>query len=887
MRKKLTYNRLLLTILLVLLTATFLAAQNERVITQHEQGVYAVGFHPGSQYTWEVVTQFAPVVDANPNDYRFVSEPNLHEVGIVWNTPGRYYLLLTETDASGCTNAKAVSVLVLPNNRSVGFITAAGSSCYQRSGNGFELPVSALNSDGQPLEARHFPLTVEFTVNGENHSQALNYFNPILQISDEWFDTTEGQPVSVVVEIIRAADLDNVPVQVRNGNHEYAYTLSPLPQIEFARLLPDTIGWNTYFSFQALSETGISFDWWMTDASGTRTDFSSKTSSTEQRLWDTEGSYRIFVQGIGENGCRSEIISKPFVVMKMEYNLPALFAVPDYFVGYEGTSVTGNLGANDFISTGEALNLVYSLRDGPVENLMFEPDGTFIFLVPDDFSGKIRFSYNVCYEQQMGYCETAEVEIRINLSDPVGNVAPIAVTDVFFMSPDNKLIGNLLDNDLDPDGDASLLTMAIQPEVAPRHGSVQMEPYGSFVYVPDEGFTGRDQFQYIVRDAGNPALQDSGHAYVFVSNFVNQNRLPSILDDFYAIGLDKLAGSDTVIGACNPYQLNGLLKGDEGFQFLWEPAGLLDNPTSASPIFTPGISATFRLTVTDSYGLTAVDSVTVTVAELKAEAGAGISVYRNETAVLDGSASLGEGLQFRWSALNGKIDSGANTPHPVVSGFGTYYLEVTDRFGCVATDSVNVSMLSHAPVAVADFDSTSYRTELKIRVLDNDIDPDKTINPLSLAVAVPPFKGTATVNYTDFTIHYKPGDQFTGTDNFVYRICDFSNQCDQAEVTVLVTGIDFFIPEAFSPNGDNVNDYFEIKGIEWYEGNSIEIFNRWGNRVYRVDNYGINTVPKFWDGKSNTGFRIGNDGLPSGTYFYILNLGNGEKRIAGSVYLDR
>jgi hypothetical protein len=82
MRKKLTYNRLVLTILLALFNATYVVAQDERVITQDEQGVYAVGFHPGSQYTWEVVTQFSPVIDANPNDYRFVSGPNLHEVGM-------------------------------------------------------------------------------------------------------------------------------------------------------------------------------------------------------------------------------------------------------------------------------------------------------------------------------------------------------------------------------------------------------------------------------------------------------------------------------------------------------------------------------------------------------------------------------------------------------------------------------------------------------------------------------------------------------------------------------------------------------------------------------------------------------------------------------------
>jgi gliding motility-associated-like protein len=102
---------------------------------------------------------------------------------------------------------------------------------------------------------------------------------------------------------------------------------------------------------------------------------------------------------------------------------------------------------------------------------------------------------------------------------------------------------------------------------------------------------------------------------------------------------------------------------------------------------------------------------------------------------------------------------------------------------------------------------------------------------------------------------------------------------------VYVTAAGFFIPEAFTPNADNVNDYFEIIGIELFEQNSITIVNRWGRTVYKARGYGISTSPLFWDGKSNQG---GDDSdLPSGSYFYVLDLGNGEKPIAGSVYIDR
>ena len=323
------------------------------------------------------------------------------------------------------------------------------------------------------------------------------------------------------------------------------------------------------------------------------------------------------------------------------------------------------------------------------------------------------------------------------------------------------------------------------------------------------------------------------------------------------------------------------------YSYSWRPSDNLDDPTSATPIFIPGNTTVFELTVTNSSGISAVDSVKITVSEIVAEAGDDVLMYQGETAILDGTGSSGETLQYYWTTNSGEIDSGENTANPVVSGFGMYYLEVTDTFGCVANDSVNVGRLTYAPIAVDDYDTTAYKTEVKIAVLDNDIDPENAIDSLSLTVLQPPFNGTAYVDYNDFTIHYTPNDGFSGNDKFEYQICNFTNNCDKANVFVLVTKYKFLAPDAFSPNGDNINDYFEIIGIEYYEGNSIDIFNRWGNKVYTAVNYGISTTPQFWDGKSNTGFLLGNEELPTGTYYYVLNLGNGAKPIAGSVYLDR
>jgi gliding motility-associated-like protein len=102
-------------------------------------------------------------------------------------------------------------------------------------------------------------------------------------------------------------------------------------------------------------------------------------------------------------------------------------------------------------------------------------------------------------------------------------------------------------------------------------------------------------------------------------------------------------------------------------------------------------------------------------------------------------------------------------------------------------------------------------------------------------------------------------------------------------VLVFINDNPFFIPDAFSPNDDGINDKFEIKGIAKYQTVEIRIFNRWGNTVYQSKNYGEGLGKDgFWDGNS----KSGSGPIPNGTYFYILKL-DGKENINGSVYLDR
>ena len=89
---------------------------------------------------------------------------------------------------------------------------------------------------------------------------------------------------------------------------------------------------------------------------------------------------------------------------------------------------------------------------------------------------------------------------------------------------------------------------------------------------------------------------------------------------------------------------------------------------------------------------------------------------------------------------------------------------------------------------------------------------------------------------------------------------------------------------AISPNGDGVNDEFHIKGLECYPNNTVEIYNRWGVKVFETTNYGSNgNVFKGYSDGRTTISR--NEKLPTGTYFYILQYEDAGKRIQKSSYL--
>ncbi len=233
--------------------------------------------------------------------------------------------------------------------------------------------------------------------------------------------------------------------------------------------------------------------------------------------------------------------------------------------------------------------------------------------------------------------------------------------------------------------------------------------------------------------------------------------------------------------------------------------------------------------------------------------------------------NLGNGSSVSLNITVKVNDLGERTNTAIVTG------EQTDPSTVNNTSAATPTIIDHLPIAIDDNAKTKIDEEVIISILTNDSGLEDI--PLTITITSQPTHGTVVIN-NDNTVTYKPALGYKGEDVFTYQVCDVDGDCTNANVYITIES-ELIIPDGFSPNGDGINDNFVIPDIAKYNKVSLEIFNRWGNIVYKSNDY-----KNDWDGRSNMGVSIGNQ-LPVGTYFYIAKIIDNGKKFTGYVYLNK
>jgi gliding motility-associated-like protein len=310
------------------------------------------------------------------------------------------------------------------------------------------------------------------------------------------------------------------------------------------------------------------------------------------------------------------------------------------------------------------------------------------------------------------------------------------------------------------------------------------------------------------------------------------------LDTLYAQLIDTLtvtanAGRDTLSCNRSPVQIGANSK--PGLVYSWKPAAGLNNPAISNPFASPAVTTTYILSTRhDGGGCLDTDTVIVKSSNIDSS----LQLIGKDMFCEDSGDSAVLKVQptdnIQWFRDNGAI-KGANQTVYRVNKSGTYYALLSNKDGCSIT-TAKQDILIDKPI-------------LGIRY------------PVQYAVVDLPF----TLQAREFgaTVVWKPGIKldnagianpvFTSSSDQLYTIeITTTTGCvtvDTQEVKI-VPHVDIYVPTAFTPNKDGLNDVLRptLMGIK--ELLYFKIFNRWGQLLFETK-----TPFAGWDGKINGAFQ--------------------------------
>ncbi len=345
------------------------------------------------------------------------------------------------------------------------------------------------------------------------------------------------------------------------------------------------------------------------------------------------------------------------------------------------------------------------------------------------------------------------------------------------------------------------------------------------------------------------------------------------------------------VGTCGPGSLALSASGGSNGNYIWYyPTQTVIAGQANSTYTTPSISTTtnYYVAITNGTCTSAKTTVVATVNPLPAAPSTtGASGCLNSSLTL--TASGGTNGQYVWytaatggTAIAGQTNGSYATPP--LSSTTTYYVSINNGT-CESVRTAVAATVSSAgcspPVIAPEVLATQIGGTVTLNLVPLISTPNSTLNLASLQVTVPPSSGAkASVSASGvLTIDYT-GISFSGTENITIKACDTNGNCSTQQFSIEVAG-DIIVYNAVSPTGANPTFFIQyIDIIPQTKANTVTIFDRWENQVWRGANYD-NTSVVF------KGVGDGGNELPTGTYFYRIDFASGKKTKTGFISLRR
>ncbi|HSY77471.1 MAG TPA: PKD domain-containing protein [Bacteroidia bacterium] len=329
-----------------------------------------------------------------------------------------------------------------------------------------------------------------------------------------------------------------------------------------------------------------------------------------------------------------------------------------------------------------------------------------------------------------------------------------------------------------------------------------------------------------------------------------------------ALPLSVTAPVSTAICPGNSATLTATAKGGDGtYTYIWTPGPLNGQSVKVSPL----VTSTYTVTVTDGCGT---PSVTTTMAVIVDPLP--IVSFTQDTingcypvcvTFTDKSTIASGGIKtWGWNFGNGSI-SGMQNPMNCYTNPGMYTvsLTVTSDSGCSSAVVENnlITVYDHPHT---DFTSSPQPTSI---ALPNITFTDETTDPYGLVQWLWNLGDTSSA--ANLAITQNTTHSYADTGTYCVKLIDMNKHgCIDSMTHCIVIDplFTFYIPNAFTPNGDGVNDVFAPKG-GYFKTFDMYIFDRWGSTLYHTLD-----INKGWNG----GFNNNNNICQTDTYVYVINI---------------
>ncbi len=288
--------------------------------------------------------------------------------------------------------------------------------------------------------------------------------------------------------------------------------------------------------------------------------------------------------------------------------------------------------------------------------------------------------------------------------------------------------------------------------------------------------------------------------------------------------------SDTTICAGDTIQINIL----GVTSATWSPVSGLGDPNSTTTSVYPTSTTTYSIEFENTCSIVTMD-FTVTVVGISSQVVEDTIICPGDTATLWAT----NGSSYSWNPIEtlSNPDSSSTFAFPNTSTL--YTVNVQNNLGCSITQDVLVDLYA-PPYVNAGYDQLiEYGDVVELQGETNVFFYWESLDSMSCTNCLNPIVSPITTS-----------------DYFIYVIDD--NGCENSDSVKIILDGSLYVPNAFTPDGDGINDYFEIKGEE-IKSFELWIFNRWGELIYHTKN-----MTNYWDGNYK--------GLPNQIDVYVWRI---------------